>query len=180
MFSILRKTVILFVAFIGTISPSYSFASDESSETVLVGVIALRSEDPEIGNKIGTYYGINLDYLTNIAKVLNLELELRSYNTIPELFADIENGTIDGAVGFSKSPDRESRFIFSDAFSLAPSRFGIVKTAITNVIHENSNGFVLSAPFTVNTSKTWGRRKSAQWKVALKPLKKSEAVAQTL
>ncbi|HDM8193945.1 TPA: transporter substrate-binding domain-containing protein [Vibrio harveyi] len=116
MFSILRKTVILFVAFIGTISPSYSFASDESSETVLVGVIALRSEDPEIGNKIGTYYGINLDYLTNIAKVLNLELELRSYNTIPELFADIENGTIDGAVGFSKSPDRESRFIFSDAF----------------------------------------------------------------
>ncbi|MEF1262696.1 transporter substrate-binding domain-containing protein, partial [Vibrio harveyi] len=116
MFSILRKTVILFVAFIGTTSPSYSFASDESSETVLVGVIALRSEDPEIGNKIGTYYGINLDYLTNIAKVLNLELELRSYNTIPELFADIENGTIDGAVGFSKSPDRESRFIFSDAF----------------------------------------------------------------
>ncbi|EOU3285100.1 transporter substrate-binding domain-containing protein [Vibrio harveyi] len=116
MFSILRKIVILFVAFIGTISPSYSFASDESSETVLVGVIALRSEDPEIGNKIGTYYGINLDYLTNIAKVLNLELELRSYNTIPELFADIENGTIDGAVGFSKSPDRESRFIFSDAF----------------------------------------------------------------
>ncbi|EKM33507.1 his Kinase A domain protein, partial [Vibrio harveyi] len=83
---------------------------------MLVGVIALRSEDPEIGNKIGTYYGINLDYLTNIAKVLNLELELRSYNTIPELFADIENGTIDGAVGFSKSPDRESRFIFSDAF----------------------------------------------------------------
>ncbi|MGR5196488.1 ATP-binding protein [Vibrio rotiferianus] len=116
MFVILKNTAIVFVTLITVTFPSYAFSNDESVETVLVGVITPRSEEPEIGDKIGTYYEINLEYLANIAKVLNLKLKLRSYHTIPELFSDIENGVIDGAVGFAKSPERETRFIFSDAF----------------------------------------------------------------
>lgn len=141
MFSILRKTVVFFAAFIGIASSNYSLAAEEPSDVVVVGVIAQMSDDPNAGIKVNAFYGINLEYLTNIAKVLNLKLILRSYHNIPDILNDIESGKIDGAVGFSKTPEREERFIFSEPFSLALLRFGIVKTVITNVTLENCNGY---------------------------------------
>ncbi|MCE7730527.1 ATP-binding protein [Vibrio campbellii] len=116
MFSILRKNILIFAAFTGIASSTYCLAEEESSDTVVVGVIAQKSDDPNVGSEVGTFYGINLEYLTNIAKVLNLKLELRTYSVIPEILNDIETNEIDGAVGFSKTPDREARFIFSDPF----------------------------------------------------------------
>ncbi|WP_199481404.1 ATP-binding protein [Vibrio owensii] len=116
MFSILRKTVVFFAAFIGIASSNYSLAAEEPTDAVVVGVIAQKSDDPNAGIKVNAFYGINLEYLTNIAKVLNLKLVLRSYYNIPDILNDIESGKIDGAVGFSKTPEREARFIFSEPF----------------------------------------------------------------
>ncbi|MFN1533617.1 MULTISPECIES: ATP-binding protein [Vibrio harveyi group] len=116
MLSIFRKNIVFIFAFIAIASSKVSFAADEPKETVVIGVIAQHSENPQIGDEIGAFYGINLEYLTNIAKVLELKLELRSYSTIPALLTDIENGTVDGAVGFSKTPERISHFLFSEPF----------------------------------------------------------------
>ncbi|MGI9949299.1 ATP-binding protein [Vibrio hyugaensis] len=116
MLSILRKNIVIIFAFFAIALSSCSFAAGGPEETVVVGVIAQHSDNSDVRNEIGVFYGINLEYLTNIAKVLNLKLELRPYGTIPALLADIENGTVDGAVGFSKTPERTRRFLFSEPF----------------------------------------------------------------
>ena len=99
MFSILRKTVVFFAAFIGIASSNYSLAAEEPTDAVVVGVIAQKSDDPNAGIKVNAFYGINLEYLTNIAKVLNLKLVLRSYDNIPDILNDIESGKITEVFG---------------------------------------------------------------------------------
>ncbi|WP_043991544.1 transporter substrate-binding domain-containing protein [Vibrio sp. AND4] len=116
MFSILRKTILLFAVLSGIVSPTCSLAREMPTKTITVGAIIQETSDPEADIKVGAFYGINLDYLTNIAKVLNYNLVLRPYTGIPELLNDIEEGKIDGAVGFSKTPEREDHFIFSAPF----------------------------------------------------------------
>ncbi|MCV5373784.1 transporter substrate-binding domain-containing protein, partial [Escherichia coli] len=59
---------------------------------------------------------MSLEYLSNITKALDYELELRTYKHIPSLLADVESKKIDGAVGFSKTAAREKRFLFSMPF----------------------------------------------------------------
>ncbi len=119
MFSILRK---IFLLTVSLLSVSVSFnasalsATQEQKDTIVVGVITQRDSTGSTLDSIGPFYGINLDYLANIAKVLNLKLELRAYQHIPPLLADVESGAIDGAVGFSKTGEREQRFLFSQPF----------------------------------------------------------------
>ncbi|CAE6941281.1 ATP-binding protein [Vibrio sp. B1FLJ16] len=119
MFSILRKAFLLTVTFISVLVSFHASAvsaNEEQRDTVTVGVITQRESADSIVDSIGPFYGINLDYLSNIAKVLNLRVKLRPYNEILPLLADVESGVIDGAVGFSKTPDREARFLFSQPF----------------------------------------------------------------
>ncbi|MBR9786351.1 MAG: transporter substrate-binding domain-containing protein [Vibrionaceae bacterium] len=119
MFSIIRKKFLLFVTLFSvavSFDASAVITSKEQKETVVVGVITQHNSTDSMLDSVGPFYDINLDYLTNISKALNLKLELRPYKHIPPLLADVENGIIDGAVGFSKTSDRESRFLFSQPF----------------------------------------------------------------
>ncbi|MDV6250032.1 ATP-binding protein [Vibrio sp. EA2] len=119
MFSILRNLLLLSVTlFSVAISFNASAVSThkEQKETIVVGVITQRNSTDSKLDSVGPFYGINLDYLNNISKALNFTLELRAYTHIPPLLADVESGVIDGAVGFSKTSDRESRFLFSQPF----------------------------------------------------------------
>ncbi|YCO02273.1 ATP-binding protein [Vibrio sp. VNB-15] len=116
MSSILRNNIAILFAIIAIVSSSYSFAAEEPQDTVVIGVIAQPSANSKVEDEIGAFYGINLEYLTNIARVLNLKLELRSYETIPKLLKAIESGQVAGSVGFSKTTERKSHFLFSDPF----------------------------------------------------------------
>jgi two-component system sensor histidine kinase EvgS len=120
MFSILRKIFLLTVTFISVMvcfnASAASKSATKSDDTIVVGVITQRDSEDSLLDSIGPFYGINLDYLSNIAKVLNLKLELRAYKHIPPMLQDVENGVIDGAVGFSKTREREKRFLFSQPF----------------------------------------------------------------
>ncbi|MGP8306902.1 ATP-binding protein [Vibrio sp. YIC-376] len=116
MFSILRKLFLLAVAFISVAVSLNASAIEEPKDTIVVGVITQRDSSDSLQDSIGPFYGINLDYLANIAKVLNLKLEFRAYSHIPPMLQDVENGVIDGAVGFSKTTEREKRFLFSQPF----------------------------------------------------------------
>ncbi len=116
MLSILRKFFLLTITLVSVLVSFNASAKEELKNTVVVGVITQRDSADSIVDSIGPFYGINLDYLSNIAKVLNLRVELRPYNAILPLLADVENGIIDGAVGFSKTPEREARFLFSKPF----------------------------------------------------------------
>ncbi|EMK6582373.1 transporter substrate-binding domain-containing protein [Vibrio parahaemolyticus] len=116
MFSILRKIIIL-TATVTSLAVSFNaLAKENTKDSIVVGVITQNDSSNSVVDSVGPFYGINLDYLSNIAKVLGLNLELRAYQHIPPLLNDVENGVIDGAVGFSKTPEREKRFLFSKPF----------------------------------------------------------------
>ncbi|MBM7035565.1 hybrid sensor histidine kinase/response regulator [Vibrio ulleungensis] len=61
-----------------------------------------------------TFYGINSDYLHNISKALGFTFELIAYDDIESVFSAIDNGDVDAALGFSATPKREQRFLFSE------------------------------------------------------------------
>ncbi|MGF1800473.1 transporter substrate-binding domain-containing protein [Vibrio gigantis] len=91
--------------------PETTFASDKRDDKIVVGVLSDNRHD-EYGN-FEAIYGISLDYLSNISHFLNLKLEIRHYQNIPELLGDVEANKIDGALGFSKTAEREKKFSFS-------------------------------------------------------------------
>lgn len=112
----LLKVITLVVVLYASMCSASVTAKTQPKQVITIGVIAHESDGSDSEVQVGPFYGINLDYLTNIAKVLNLQLERRTYATIPALLGDIEKGKIDGAVGFSKTPEREKRFAFSEPF----------------------------------------------------------------
>lgn len=119
MLSILRKLFLLSVTLF-SVAVSFNAPAEstikEQKDTVVVGVITQHNAGDSMLDSIGPFYDINLDYLNNISKALNFKLELRPYKHIPPLLADVESGVIDGAVGFSKTSEREGRFLFSQPF----------------------------------------------------------------
>lgn len=116
MFGTLKKISLLSAALICVAVSFGASANQDDKQTIVVGVITQRESADSILDSIGPFYGINLDYLANITKVLNLKLELRAYKHIVPLLNDVESGVIDGAVGFSKTPEREKHFLFSKPF----------------------------------------------------------------
>ena len=112
----LLKVITLVVVLYASMCSASVTAKTQPKQVITIGVIAHESDGSDSEVQVGPFYGINLDYLTNIAKVLNLQLERRTYATITALLGDIEKGKIDGAVGFSKTPEREKRFAFSEPF----------------------------------------------------------------
>ncbi len=67
-------------------------------------------------DNISTFYDINIDYLENILSSQGVSLNIVTYSSIAELLDAVEVGDVDGAVGFSKTPLREQRFLFSEPF----------------------------------------------------------------
>ncbi|MGR5267273.1 ATP-binding protein [Vibrio astriarenae] len=67
-------------------------------------------------DQLGAYYGINIDYLSNIATLLNVTLKYKSYPSVEALLEAVEHKQVDAAVGFSSTPEREERFAFSKPF----------------------------------------------------------------
>ncbi|MDF4951932.1 transporter substrate-binding domain-containing protein, partial [Vibrio parahaemolyticus] len=116
MLSILRSITVSSVALIFLASSFCSTAKQSPKPKVIVGVIAQDEAKDSFDGSVGPSYGISLEYLSNITKALDYELELRTYKHIPSLLADVESKKIDGAVGFSKTAAREKRFLFSMPF----------------------------------------------------------------
>ncbi|EPP2127356.1 ATP-binding protein [Vibrio alginolyticus] len=116
MLSILRSITVSSVALIFLASSFCSTAKQSPKPKVIVGVIAQDEAKDSLDGSVGPSYGISLEYLSNITKALDYELELRTYKHIPSLLADVESKKIDGAVGFSKTAAREKRFLFSMPF----------------------------------------------------------------
>ncbi|EJV5952132.1 transporter substrate-binding domain-containing protein [Vibrio alginolyticus] len=112
----LRSITVLSVALIFLASSFCSTAKQSPKPKVIVGVIAQDEAKDSFDGSVGPSYGISLEYLSNIAKALDYELELRTYKYIPSLLADVESKKIDGAVGFSKTAARDKRFLFSMPF----------------------------------------------------------------
>ncbi len=120
MLSIVRKVLVIAVTFVSVLvsfhAPAASINNEELKNTIVVGVLTQSHSVDSVAENISAFHGINRDYLTNIAKALNFKVDLRAYDEISLLLADVENGVIDGAVGFSKTEEREGRFLFSQPF----------------------------------------------------------------
>ncbi|NOI14183.1 ATP-binding protein [Vibrio hepatarius] len=112
----LRKVLLITLAVFGVTQSVFSIAAHGQKDKIVIGVITQSQWEDKLKDSIGTFYGINLEYLKNIADVLDYQLELKTYPYIDPLLDDIESGKIDGAVGFSKTPDRLERFLFSEPF----------------------------------------------------------------
>ncbi|NVJ55058.1 MAG: transporter substrate-binding domain-containing protein [Vibrionaceae bacterium] len=112
----LRKVLLIAFAVFGIALSFISISAPSHRDKIVVGVITQSQWQDKLKDSIGTFYGINLEYLKNIADVLDYELELKAYPYIEPLLDDIESGNIDGAVGFSKTPERLERFLFSEPF----------------------------------------------------------------
>ncbi|MFM2642775.1 transporter substrate-binding domain-containing protein [Vibrio chagasii] len=108
-----RNTIIFIaVALVCFVTPEATIASEQKDEKIVVGVLSNHTEDGS--GKFEAIYGISLDYLSNISRFLNLELEIKPYDNIPDLLDDVESSKIDGALGFSKTKEREQHFSFSE------------------------------------------------------------------
>lgn len=70
----------------------------------------------DCGSNTNTFFSISNDYLRNIASAMNVEIELKPYPSIDELLSAVEHHEVLGAVGFSRTKQRESRFLFSQPF----------------------------------------------------------------
>lgn len=108
------RNTIVFIAMtlVCFVIPETTVASEERDDKIVVGVLANNNHDQ--GGKFEAIYGISLDYLSNISHFLNLKLEIKHYGNIPELLDDVETNKIDGALGFSKTAEREKKFSFSE------------------------------------------------------------------
>lgn len=108
-----RNTIVLFaITLVCLVIPKPTVASEQRGDKIVVGVLSNNSHDG--GGKFEAIYGISLDYLSNISHFLNLKLEIKHYDNIPDLLDDVEANKIDGALGFSKTEQREKKFSFSE------------------------------------------------------------------
>ncbi len=107
--------------FLSLISVFYSvFAQAQKISSTPSELTFAVVEAPQMHNSvkdsISTFYDINIDYLENILRSQGMTLNIATYPSIAELLDGVEAGEVDGAVGFSKTPLREQRFLFSEPF----------------------------------------------------------------
>ncbi|WP_196589122.1 transporter substrate-binding domain-containing protein [Aliivibrio fischeri] len=67
-------------------------------------------------NKFGDFFGIHIDYINSISNIIGIDVSYNTYETIKELLASVESGESDIALGFSKTPERSNKYIFSEPF----------------------------------------------------------------
>ncbi|WP_261881858.1 ATP-binding protein [Vibrio pelagius] len=64
----------------------------------------------------GTSFGINNDYMKNIAQILGFELEYQPYPSVDALLDAVEAGNVDIALGVRYTNERSNVFLFSEPF----------------------------------------------------------------
>lgn len=94
-------------------APVKQSTTQVKSETLTFGVVSSGDCDENCGTRTNTFFSISNDYLRNIASAMNVAIELKPYPTINELLSAVERHEVLGAVGFSRTKQRESRFLFS-------------------------------------------------------------------
>lgn len=112
MFNYRNTVIFIVITLMFTLMSEPTIASEEKNGKIVVGVLS-NSKDDNISS-LEAIYGISLDYLFNISSFLNLKLDIKPYTNIPELLDDVENNRIDGALGFSRTDEREKKFAFSE------------------------------------------------------------------
>lgn len=105
--------IAFFVALALTCTVSPASAAESSQQTVKVGVY---------GNSIyayqddsGVWRGIDIECLTNIAQREGLDLEFIDSVNDPDFLSSLENGTYDVLTDVIPTPERTSRFLFSES-----------------------------------------------------------------
>ncbi|MFM2589520.1 ATP-binding protein [Vibrio sp. TBV020] len=94
-----------------------STEADSKSSTLTFGVVSNGNcENHACVLLTNTFFSIMNDYLHNIASAMNVEVELKPYPNIDQLLLAVEHQEVSGAVGFSQTKQRESRFLFSKPF----------------------------------------------------------------
>lgn len=91
-------------------------ASATKSSPLTFGVVSSGECDDNCGTQTNTFFSISNDYLRNVAAAMNVDIEFRPYPNIDELLLAVERREVLGAVGFSQTKQRESRFLFSLPF----------------------------------------------------------------
>ncbi len=117
----MRKTITHILCLLPWISVVYASPlwaeSTHVSETFTFGVIVEEPVDSVVQQhnqaNVTTHHAINVDYLHNIARALDMDFSLAVYNNIDDILDAVERKEIDGALGFSRTPEREKRFMFS-------------------------------------------------------------------
>ncbi|MFB9136244.1 ATP-binding protein [Vibrio olivae] len=91
--------------------------NEHSAFSEVINVAVYSSLSPELDHTVSEQFqGININYLQSIAQELNASLNIEGYGKIENVYKALENGEADVAVGFSRTPSREQRFVFSDTF----------------------------------------------------------------
>ncbi|WP_394127313.1 ATP-binding protein [Vibrio hepatarius] len=86
----------------------------ESKKSLVFGVVTSGNCDKDCVLQTNTFFAISNDYLRNVASAMNVAVEFKSYPNIDELLFAVEHDEVLGAVGFSRTKQRESRFLFSE------------------------------------------------------------------
>ncbi|CAH0529978.1 ATP-binding protein [Vibrio hippocampi] len=107
----------LVLLIVGVFSPASWAHSTQYSKHFTFGVIIENPTDSVALQhnqaNLTTHYAINSDYLHNIARALDMDFTFKAFSNIDDILNAVENKEIDGALGFSRTPEREKRFLFS-------------------------------------------------------------------
>ncbi|MEZ8726154.1 transporter substrate-binding domain-containing protein [Vibrio cyclitrophicus] len=68
------------------------------------------------GNESTTSFGINNDYMQNIAQILGLKLKYQPYPSVTSLLDAVDSGSVDIALGMRYTEERGDVFLFSAPF----------------------------------------------------------------
>lgn len=119
----IRSFLSVFIAVTAFLSlPSHSAETvpEHHKPSALANVIhvaVFSSLNPTMDKTVSEQFqGININYLQSIAQDMNASLKIKGYDSIDHVYQALENGDADLAVGFSRTKNREKRFIFSDPF----------------------------------------------------------------
>ncbi len=97
--------------------PDLTPSNPHSALANVINVAVFSSLAPTMDKTVSEQFqGININYLQSIAQELGASLKIEGYSSIDQVYDALEAGEADLAVGFSRTAEREKRFIFSDAF----------------------------------------------------------------
>lgn len=113
---LVRFIFILFSFFLS----EYSLASElhdkklENNFKDNISIAVVSNHESNDLEDIDTLYKVGVDYLKNILDTQDVSIKIVVYKNSSDLFNALENGRVDGAVGFSINKDRLRRFLFSE------------------------------------------------------------------
>ena len=87
-----------------------------ANRVISVGVLSYVWSPYVTSNESSTSFGINNDYMKNIAQILGFELEYQSYPSVVSLLDAVDTGSVDIALGVRYTEERGNVFQFSAPF----------------------------------------------------------------